>query len=108
MIDEHICDGDIALIENRTEAHDGEIVVARLVDEDRATLKKLYRRGANVELCPASSHHEPLTLPADQVAIQASSAGSCVERPKSCYSYSYTPTQVSHLNHLHLLKGNFV
>ena len=25
MIDEHICDGDIALIENRTEAHDGEI-----------------------------------------------------------------------------------
>ena len=28
MIDEHICDGDIALIENRTEARDGEIVVA--------------------------------------------------------------------------------
>ena len=28
MIDEHICDGDIALIENRPEAHDGEIVVA--------------------------------------------------------------------------------
>ena len=26
MIDEHICDGDIALIENRTEARDGEIV----------------------------------------------------------------------------------
>ena len=31
MIDEHICDGDIALIENRTEARDGEIVVA-LID----------------------------------------------------------------------------
>ena len=36
MIDEHICDGDIALIENRTEARDGEIVVA-LVEGSRAT-----------------------------------------------------------------------
>ena len=70
MIDEHICDGDIALIENRTEAHDGEIVVARLIEEDRATLKKLYRRGPNVELRPANSSHEPLTIPANQVAIQ--------------------------------------
>ncbi|HVQ39994.1 MAG TPA: transcriptional repressor LexA, partial [Pyrinomonadaceae bacterium] len=43
MIDEHICDGDIALIENRTEARDGEIVVALLVEENQATLKKLYR-----------------------------------------------------------------
>ena len=70
MIDEHICDGDIALIENRTEAHDGEIVVALLVEEERATLKKLYRRGANVELRPANSQHEPLTIPASQVAVQ--------------------------------------
>lgn len=70
MIDEHICDGDIALIENRTEAHDGEIVVARLIEEDRATLKKLYRRGPNIELRPANSSHEPLTVPAHQVAIQ--------------------------------------
>jgi SOS-response transcriptional repressor LexA len=26
MIDEHICDGDIALIESRNDARDGEIV----------------------------------------------------------------------------------
>jgi len=42
MIDEHICDGDIALIENRPEARDGEIVVA-LVDETYATLKRLLQ-----------------------------------------------------------------
>ncbi|MGI8996656.1 MAG: transcriptional repressor LexA, partial [Pyrinomonadaceae bacterium] len=42
MIDEHICDGDIALIENRTEARNGEIVVA-LIEGSRATLKRLYR-----------------------------------------------------------------
>jgi repressor LexA len=70
MIDEHICDGDIALIENRTEARDGEIVVALLIDENQATLKKIYRRGNNVELHPANSQLQPLTLPASQVSVQ--------------------------------------
>src|SRR5205807_9820198 len=66
MIDEHICDGDIALIENRTEARDGEIVVA-LVEGTRATLKRLYRFGTEVELRPANSQHEPIRLHASKV-----------------------------------------
>jgi repressor LexA len=70
MIDEHICDGDIALIENRTEARDGEIVVALLIEDNQATLKKLYRRGVNVELHPAHSQLQPMTFPANQVAVQ--------------------------------------
>ncbi|MEP6921234.1 MAG: transcriptional repressor LexA [bacterium] len=70
MIDEHICDGDIALIENRTDARDGEIVVALLIDENQATLKRLYRKGVNVELHPANSQLQPLTLPAQSVAVQ--------------------------------------
>ena len=69
MIDEHICDGDIALIENRTEARDGEIVVA-LVDGARATLKRLFRFGPEVELRPANSQIESIRLPASQVLIQ--------------------------------------
>jgi repressor LexA len=69
MIDEHICDGDIALIENRTEARDGEIVVA-LVDGSRATLKRLYRFGPEVELRPANSNLAPLRLHAGQVSVQ--------------------------------------
>ena len=69
MIDEHICDGDIALIENRTEARDGEIVVA-LVDGTHATLKRIYRRGAEVELRPANSQLEPIKVPAYQVTVQ--------------------------------------
>ncbi len=69
MIDEHICDGDIALIENRTEARNGEIVVA-LVDGQRATLKRLQRAGTEVELRPANSNHEPLRLHASRVAVQ--------------------------------------
>ena len=70
MIDEHICDGDIALIENRTDARDGEIVVALLIEENQATLKRLFRRGANIELQPANSQLQPLTLPASQVRVQ--------------------------------------
>jgi repressor LexA len=50
MIDEHICDGDIALIENRTDARDGEIVVALLIEENQATLKQPARSA-----CKASS-----------------------------------------------------
>src|SRR6266508_4399246 len=70
MIDEHICDGDIALIENRTDVRDGEIVVALLVEENQATLKRIYRRGSNVELHPANSQLKPLTVPANQVSVQ--------------------------------------
>ena len=69
MIDEHICDGDIALIENRTEARDGEIVVA-LIDGARATLKRLYRFGPEVELRPANSHLAPLRMLASRVRVQ--------------------------------------
>src|SRR5437762_5773419 len=69
MIDEHICDGDIALIENRTEARDGEIVVA-FIDGANATLKRIYRRGAEVELRPANSQLDPIKVPAYQVEIQ--------------------------------------
>ena len=69
MIDEHICDGDIALVENRTEARDGEIVVA-LVEGNRATLKRIHRFGHEVELRPANSELAPIRLHASQVAVQ--------------------------------------
>ena len=69
MIDEHICDGDIALIENRTEAREGEIVVA-LIDRSRATLKRMFRFGDEVELRPSNSQLEPLRVHASRVEIQ--------------------------------------
>lgn len=69
MIDDHICDGDIALIEQRAEARDGEIVVA-LIDETHATIKRLFRRGSEIELRPANSDHNSLRIHASQVRIQ--------------------------------------
>lgn len=69
MIEAHICDGDIALIENRADARDGEIVVA-LVEGERATLKRLYRDGKEVELRPANANLSSIKLPAWKVSIQ--------------------------------------
>jgi len=39
MIDDHICDGDLILLERVAEAHDGDIVVA-LVAGHETTLKR--------------------------------------------------------------------
>jgi len=68
MIDEHICDGDIALIESRYEARDGEIVVA-FIDRALATLKRFFRIGDEVELRPSNSQVEPIRLHASRVEI---------------------------------------
>jgi len=69
MIDEHICDGDIALIESRSEARDGEIVVA-LIDRSHTTLKRLFRFGNEVELRPSNPQVDAIRVPASQVEIQ--------------------------------------
>jgi repressor LexA len=67
MLDEHICEGDIALIEKRSFARDGAIVVAEL--ENRVVLKRFYRAGANVELRPANQNYQTIILSADKVSI---------------------------------------
>src|ERR1041385_4766660 len=69
MIDEHICDGDIALIESRNEARDGEIVVA-MIDSARATRKRLFRFGDEVELRPSNAQLQPMRVHASRVSIQ--------------------------------------
>src|SRR6266446_6634769 len=60
---------EIALIENRTEAREGEIVVA-LIDRARATLKRMFRFGDEVELRPSNAQLEPIRVHASRVEIQ--------------------------------------
>lgn len=67
MIEEHICEGDIALVEKRTFARDGACVVAGI--GDRIVLKRFYRVGANIELRPANKDYEPLKVSAEKVSI---------------------------------------
>jgi repressor LexA len=59
MIEDGIHDGDIVLVEGRKEARNGEMVVAILEDEE-ATLKRLYREGDGYRLQPANSSMAPL------------------------------------------------
>jgi repressor LexA len=69
MIDDHICDGDVILVERVQQAVDGDIVVA-LVAGNETTLKRFYREGEMVRLQPANTALEPIRVPARDVQIQ--------------------------------------
>lgn len=70
MIDDHICDGDMILIERVQQALDGDIVVA-LVGGSETTLKRFYRESEDlVRLQPANSTLKPIVVPAKDVEIQ--------------------------------------
>ena len=70
MIDDHICDGDMVLVERTGEVRDGEIAVA-LVNGSDATLKRIYREpGDMIRLQPANTGLRPIMVPAVEVEIQ--------------------------------------
>jgi repressor LexA len=70
MIDEQIRDGDYVIVESRTTAREGEMVIA-LLEGERATLKKLYHEGPGViRLQPANTAMKPILVDADDVTIQ--------------------------------------
>jgi len=68
MLEKHICEGDIILVEKRFFARDGDTVVA-LTENKRAVLKQFFRQSATVELRPANSTYETIKLPANRVEI---------------------------------------
>jgi repressor LexA len=68
MVDDHICDGDLVLVESVRAARDGDTVVA-VVDGD-VTLKRLYREKGRIRLQPANPGLEARTYPAGAVKIR--------------------------------------
>jgi repressor LexA len=74
MVDEGILDGDFALIRKVDTAHDGEIVVA-LIDNEEATLKTFRREGSMIRLDPANRNYEPQRYDPRRVQIQGRLAG---------------------------------
>lgn len=58
MIDEGIFDGDIVVIKKQTSAENGQTVVA-IIDEEKATLKKIFREKGRVRLQPANQNLLP-------------------------------------------------
>lgn len=70
MIDEQIRDGDYIIVERRSLAENGEMVVA-LIDNREATVKKFYREpDGKIRLQPANPQVKPLILEEDRVEIK--------------------------------------
>ncbi|MBE0469960.1 MAG: transcriptional repressor LexA [Methyloprofundus sp.] len=69
MIEEGIFDGDWVVIEQRSHARNGEIVVA-LIDKAEATLKFIEQYPHETLLIPANSHMSAMHFKPEQVEIQ--------------------------------------
>ncbi len=69
MVDEHICDGDILIIEQSECASRGQTVIA-LVDGENATVKRFYPEGEVIRLQPANERMAPILVRADRVRLQ--------------------------------------
>ena len=69
MIDEHIRDGDLVVVEDRKTVRDGEMVIA-LLDGSDVTLKKFYRENGHIRLQPANDAIAPIVVESDSVQVQ--------------------------------------
>jgi repressor LexA len=70
MIDALVYDGDWVVIQHRTTAQRGEMVVAWIKDREETTLKYYYPEGEQARLQPANPAYQPIYVPADQLEIQ--------------------------------------
>jgi repressor LexA len=59
MIEDHIMDEDIVIINPQAQVREGDVVVA-LIDQETATLKRFYREKDRIRLQPANSEMEPI------------------------------------------------
>ena len=69
MIDAGILDGDIVVVRKSNTARNNEIVVA-LVDQEEATLKRIYKRDGMVELHAENAEYETKVFGPDRVEVQ--------------------------------------
>jgi repressor LexA len=74
MIEAGIFDGDTVIIRKGDTAHNGDIVVA-LVDDEEATLKRLRRKGDSVALEAANPIYETRIFGPDRVRVQGRLVG---------------------------------
>ena len=59
MIDDNIYDGDYVICRSAKQARNGQLVVA-IVDEDNATLKRIYKEKTRIRLQPANDNYLPV------------------------------------------------
>ncbi len=59
MVDDHISDGDVVIVEKRSDIRNGDTVVAVMPDGE-ATLKRFYKEKNRIRLQPANSKYKPI------------------------------------------------
>ena len=69
MVDKHVLEADIVLVERRSYARRGDVVVA-IADGKQMLFGQFYQSGTQTEVRPANSYYEPVTFAADKVLIQ--------------------------------------
>ena len=74
MIDDHIQDGDVIIVEKRETAENGESVVA-MINGEQVTLKRFYVEADGIRLQPANPAMEPIYLRHEELQILGIVAG---------------------------------
>lgn len=74
MIEAGINDGDIVVINEQSDADNGDIVVA-LVDDQEATLKRLRKKGDAIALEAANPAYKTHVYPSERVKVQGRLVG---------------------------------
>ncbi len=75
MVDALIADGDIVLLRYQATAENGEMVAARIRDENEVTLKRIYWEGDRVRLQPANITMDAMYYPSTNVEVQGRVVG---------------------------------
>ncbi|WP_269901820.1 transcriptional repressor LexA [Paenalcaligenes faecalis] len=74
MRDIGILEGDLLAVKKTTEAHNGQIVVARIGDE--VTVKRLQKDGKKISLLPENPDFEPIVIqPEDDFSLEGIAVG---------------------------------
>ena len=75
MIDAFVADGDLVLLEPIAQPENGDMVAAWLKNQGEVTLKRFYLEGDTVRLQPANDAMDPITVPAENVAVHGRVVG---------------------------------
>jgi len=71
MIDDHICNGDIAIIKKQDRVENGEIAAVMVEGiEEGATLKRFHKTHSRVELRPSNPNHETIYIDTAKNKVQ--------------------------------------
>ena len=70
MLDALLHEGDILVIQAQTQAQNGELVAARLVEQDRTTFRRYFRENGHVRLEPDNPMMEAIIIKPEAVEIK--------------------------------------